>query len=120
MKLESHGGGVDPDGKIDLLVYGIHEPGSSITCLLPLLLKKRLLLIAVDMLSAVLTKNPHFHWKRADLNFIRHFEDEWRVLDESYDAESGEQIVDYQFPQSANSNLDVGIILLYFRQNLCG
>ena len=120
MMLESHGGGVEPDGTIDLLVFGIHGPGPSITQQLTQLLKKRLLLIAVDMLSSVLTKNPHFHWKRADLNFIHFFEDEWKHLDDA-DAEPREQVVDYEFPSHVSpESLDSGMILLYFRQNLCG
>lgn len=121
MMLESHGGGVEPDGTIDLLVFGIHEPGPSITLQLTQLLQKRLLLIAVDMLSSVLTKNPHFHWKRADLNFVRFFEDEWKYLDDAKDAEPREQVVDYEFPLDLPpESLDPGMILLYFRQNLCG
>lgn len=107
--LESHGGGVEPDGTIDLLVYGIQEPGPSITIQLTQLLQRRLLLIAVDMLSAVLTKNPHFHWKRADLDFLRGFEDEWGKLDETHDFQSGDQIVEYEFPSHPT---DPGMILL--------
>lgn len=121
MMLESQGGGVEPDGTIDLVVFGIQEPGPSITTQLTQLLQRRLLSIAVDMLSAVLTKNPHFHWKRADLNFIRYFEEEWRHLDDAQDAEPKEQIVDYEFPSNVTpAHLDPGMILLYFRQNLCG
>lgn len=116
MMLEPHGGGVEPDGQIDLLVFGIHEPGPSITTQLTQLLQRRLLLIAVDMLSAVLTKNPHFHWKRADLNFILSFEEEWRSLDETHDTDPEDHVVDYEFPEPT----DPGMILLYFRQNLCG
>ena len=72
------------------------------------------------MLSSVLTKNPHFHWKRADLNFIHFFEDEWKHLDDA-DAEPREQVVDYEFPSHVSpESLDSGMILLYFRQNLCG
>ena len=120
MMLESHGGGVEPDGTIDLLVFGVQEPGPSITTQLTQLLQRRLLLIAVDMLSSVLTKNPHFHWKRADLNFIRFFEDEWKNLDETQDAEPRERVIDYEFPHHDATHLDPGMILLYFRQNLCG
>jgi hypothetical protein len=117
MMLESHGGGVEPDGQIDLLVYGIQDPGPSITSQLTHLLQRRLLLIAVDMLSAVLTKNPHFHWKMADLDFIHSFEDEWRALDGTLDAKPEDQFAEYRFPLIPT---DPGMILLCFRQNLCG
>ncbi|CAB9512295.1 seizure threshold 2 [Seminavis robusta] len=117
MMLEPRGGGVEPDGQIDLLVYGIQEPGPSITSQLAQLLQRRLLLIAVDMLSAVLTKNPHFHWKRQDLDFIHSFEEDWRRLDETHDNKPEDQCVEYIFPRYPT---DPGMILLYFRQNLCG
>ena len=117
MKLESHGGGVEPDGQIDLLVHGIQDPGPSITSQLTQLLQRRLLLIAVDMLSAVLTKNPHFHWKKADLDFIHSFEDEWRALDETHDTKPEDKFAEYRFPRIPT---DPGMILLFFRQNLCG
>lgn len=99
--LEPHGGGVEPDGTIDLLVYGIQKPGPSITTQLAQLLRRRLLLIAVDMLSSVLTKNPHFHWKWADLKFIRNFT--------SDDVLSEDQIMEYEFPQYP---ADPGMVLL--------
>ena len=109
MMLQPHGGGIEPDGTIDLLVYGIQEPGPSITIQLAQLLRRRLLLIAVDMLSAVLTKNPHFHWKKADLNFIRGFEEDWRSLDPSDDAKTGDQVLEYEFPRYPT---DPGMVLL--------
>ena len=117
MMLEAHGGGVEPDGTVELLVYGIQEPGPSITSQLKELLQRRLLLIAVDMLSSVLVKNPHFHWKRADLDFIRYFEKEWSSLEDTQDSELKSQDIEYEFP---DANVDPGIILLFFRQNLCG
>jgi hypothetical protein len=109
MMLEPHGGGVEPDGTIDLLVYGVQEPGPSITIQLTQLLRRRLLLIAVDMLSSVLTKNPHFHWKRADLNFIRSFEEDWRSLDPSDDVKAEAQVLEYEFPRNPT---DPGMVLL--------
>ena len=109
MELDSHGGGVEPDGIIELLVYGTQEPGPSITIQLTQLLRRRLLLIATDMLSSVLTKNPHFHWKRADLDFIRSFKDEWRSLDESHFVKDEDQIAEYTFPRYPT---DPGMILL--------
>lgn len=117
MMLAAQGGGVEPDGTVELQVFGVQEPGPSITSQLTQLLQRRLLLIAVDMLSSVLTKNPHFHWKRADLDFIRFYEEEWTKLDENHDIESTQRDVEYEFPPGA---VDPGMILLYFRQNLCG
>ena len=118
MMLEAFGGGVEPDGQVALLVHGVQEPDVSITKQLTQILQKRLLLIAVDMLSILLTKNPHFHWKMSDLAFIDSFEKDWQALDENRNTDFGEQEVEYQFPPE--SFQDPGIILLFLRQNLCG
>ena len=85
MKLEPRGSGIDADGQVELLVYGIDEPGPSVTEQLRRLLQRRLLLIAVDQLSNVLTKNPHFKWKPFDFDFLRSFENEWKQLEEEKD-----------------------------------
>ena len=74
MHLQAKGNGLDTDGKVELLVHGVHEPGPSVTLQLRILLQRRLLLIAVDMLSSVLVKNPHFSWKLPDYEFIKTFE----------------------------------------------
>jgi hypothetical protein len=115
MSLQATGSGNDADGKIQLLVHGVHEPGPSVTMQLRMLLQRRLLLIAVDMLSSVLTKNPHFNWKQADLDFIRSFETEWTSIEENSDTTKQDCI--YEFPSHVNDPL---LVLLMFRQNICG
>jgi hypothetical protein len=103
---------------IDLLVFGIERPGPSITEQLQKRVGKRLLLIAVEMLTSVLTKNPHYHWRSLDINFIKSFQVNWDVLD---DNDSSERVINrsrtYAFPLSA---FDPGMIAIIFRQNLCG
>jgi hypothetical protein len=115
MSLQATGSGNDADGQIELLVHGVHEPGPSVTMQLRMLLQRRLLLIAVDMLSSVLTKNPHFNWKQADLDFIRSFETEWTSLEEN--SETTKQDCIYEFPSHVYDPL---LVLLMFRQNICG
>jgi hypothetical protein len=116
MTVQAIGSGVDTDGKVELLVHGVREPGPSVTMQLRMLLQRRILQIAVDMLSAVLTKNPHFNWKQADLDFLSSFETDWKSLDdESVEGMQKERL--YMFPTQVN---DPFLVLLMFRQNLCG
>jgi hypothetical protein len=116
MTIEPRGTGIDADGRVELLVYGVSKPGPSVTEQLRVLLQRRLLLIAVDMLSSVLTKNPHFKWKQADIKFLRSFEQEWKKLEE--DKEDAIDVCRYyEFPSAVT---DPCMVLLSFRQNLCG
>ena len=116
MRVKPLGSGIDGDGAVELLVHGIHEPDTSVTKQLKRLLQRRILQIAVDMLAAVLTKNPHFNWKPADLEFLKAFEADWRSLeDEKSDIVPKEKT--YVFPRHVN---DPCLVLFMFRQNLCG
>lgn len=119
MTLSARGGGTDPDGVIELLVHGIDEPGPSVTKQLRGLLQKRLHSIAVEMLSNVLTKNPRYLWKQADINFVLSFEEVWSRLDDGSNSTAivSPHVKKYAFPKIA---VDPGMILLYFRQNICG
>lgn len=115
-EVESNAGNVG-EGLIELLVYGIEDPGPSITQQLKRLLQKRLLLIAVDMLSSVLTKNPHYHWRQPDISFIRSFQSHWDDLDDSKPPHAYSKRRRYALPLEA---YDPGMIIILFRQNLCG
>jgi hypothetical protein len=117
MSLVTTGGGLEADGEIELLVYGVDDPDDSVMLQLTKLLQKRLLLIAVEILSSVLTKNPRFYWKRADIDFVRSFETVWKSLESEARADCTNRTQIYEFPSGA---YDPGMILLYFRQNLCG
>lgn len=101
---------------MELLVHGIHSPGPSVTKQLKALLQKRLLLIAVEMLSSVLTKNPHFRVTRADLDFLRTYDDEWASLDKEREQSKNYECV-FAFPDIVN---DPCMVLLMLRQDLCG
>jgi hypothetical protein len=116
MSLQAIGTSFDGDGKVALLVHGVDPPGPSVTLQLKSLLQRRLLLIAVDMLSSVLTKNPHFNWKLSDFEFLRSFETDWASLEQEAPTAS-EQTCVYEFPAEA---YDCCLILLMFRQNICG
>jgi hypothetical protein len=115
MKIEPRGTGIDADGQVELLVFGVHEPGPSLTEQLRVLLQRRLLLIGVDMLSSVLTKNPHFKWKHADFDFLRSFDRDWQMADDGKIEKPEVQI--YEFPAGVT---DPCMVLIMFRQNLCG
>lgn len=116
IKLDPRGSGIDADGQVELLVYGVRHPGPSVTEQLSVLLQRRLLVIGVDMLSSVLTKNPHFKWKQADFSFLRSFDSEWKKLEkEKGDNQNSSYF--YKFPDEV---YDPCMVLLTFRQNLCG
>lgn len=70
----------DTETQVELLVYGIDDPGPSITEQLCDLLRRRIMLIGVDLLSSVLTKNPHYKWREGDLEFVQSFEAKWKQL----------------------------------------
>merc|ERR1712238_49258 len=103
MQIVPRGSGIDSEGlgRVELLVYGIFTPGPSVTEQLRVLLQRRLLLIAVDMLSSVLTKNPHFKWKQADFFFLRSFRNEWEKL-EIEKIEKNDHCCYYKFPDGVN------------------
>lgn len=104
------------DGKVALLVYGVNPPGPSVTHQLRSLLQRRILLIGVDMLASVLTKNPHFLWRQSDLDFMNSFEKDWASLDDALPVVSDETCI-YEFPAGV---YDPCMVLLMFRQNICG
>lgn len=116
MELKARGNGIDSDGQVELMVYGLGDPGPSVTDQLRILLQRRLLLIAVDMLSNVLTKNPHFKWKSTDFGFLRSFEMEWKTLENNQNECSTKRRY-YKFPSGTT---DPCMVLLILRQNLCG
>lgn len=116
MKIEPRGSGIDSDGQVELLVYGIRKPGPSVTEQLSVLLQRRLLLIGADMLSSVLTKNPHFKWKPADFQFLRSFDSEWREI-VNEDTDEKNRCYYFKFPEGV---YDPCMVSLLFRQNLCG
>ena len=119
MRLVASGGGVDPDGIVELVVQGVDDPGPSVTSQLTAIIQKRLQQIAVDVLSAVLTKNPSFNWKAPDLTFVRSFESIWNKLEgNTQDVSTLDKVRMYEFPDE--ELFDPGMILLCLRQNLCG
>lgn len=109
--------GTEREAQIELLVHGVDKPGPSVTVQLVELLQKKLLTIAVDMLSAVLTKNPQYHWRRTDIDFVRSFETAWNSLESERKSTSNDMVRTYTLPSSV---FDPGLIVLYFRQNICG
>ena len=118
------------EGKLELHVHGVHAPSTSVTTQLTALLSKRLMQIGLDMLSLVLTKNPHFSWKDADIEFVRNFNRQLQRIEGSTNVSPSatDQLHVttrglkpcrrlYAFPLSC---FDLGLVMLCFRQNLCG
>jgi len=104
--------------QVKFLVFGIQQPGPSVTVQLSRLLQRKILTLEADAWSAVLTKNPHFSWKAADIEFLKTFRSRWSQLDE----DGNEKKVTktgywFKLPHSAYDPL---VILMYLRQNLCG
>jgi len=116
LQLGIEGGGLEPDGVILFKVFGLEQPSESLVGHLCRMLKRRLLMIALDMLASLLTNNPRYTWKNADLRFIEDFETTWIALsDERKEPSQISKI--YDIPHFIS---DPGMILLLFRQNLCG
>ena len=116
MRLSTRGGGLEPDGVIELIVHGIDEPSESLTKHLSRLISKKILGIAVDLLAAVLTKNPRYAWRPSDVQFVVEYNEKLREVEE-IEKETESSTFFYSFPASVS---DPSAILLYFRQNLCG
>ena len=104
---------------IELQVFGCDKPGPSITEQLVNLLKRKLLTFTLDALSSLLKKNVWFNLLNSDLIFIKSFESELRQLDNDGkdDSTPSDSIRIYSLPQYIQDPL---IILLMFRQNVCG
>ncbi len=115
--LRATAGETEVDGNVELLVHGVQSPGPSVTQQLKRLLQNRVLLIAVDMFSTVLAKNPNFKWASGDVELLRSFETEWGSLEEHDSSPQVDSQRMYKFPEQV---FDPLIVLLMFRQNFCG
>lgn len=102
---------------VELLVFGLRHPGPSVTRQLTRLLHRKVHMLAVDALSAVLTKNPHLKWKVSDIRFLRSFQESYRPADDERDLSSYDTVVEYEVPSYL---YDPIMLLLLFRQNICG
>lgn len=119
MKLNAVSGTDEGSDSVELLVCGLSHPGPSVTRQLNRLLQRKVHMLAVDALSAVLTKNPHLKWKASDLSFLRHYRESYQPTDDEKRAMSGfeENVVEYAVPSYL---CDPIMLLVYFRQNICG
>ena len=120
MELLAHGGNVEPDGYLELFVHGVSSPSSSVTSQLTSLLKRKLLSLSVDSLAAVLVKNHAYSWRLLDWEFVRSFGAEWAKVEGSDEMEANTLTSsrrEYHCPVPIPV---LGMVLLYFRQNLCG
>jgi len=118
MKLKAVMGNEESDDSVELLVFGLCHPGPSVTRQLSRLLQRKVHMLAVDALSAVLTKNPHLKWKASDVSFLRSFEESYPpTTDDEKDVSGAEKVIDYAVPEYL---YDPIMLLLYFCQNICG
>lgn len=99
---------------IELIVYGIQEPGGSITQQLDCLIKKKVMTMGVETISSVLTTSQHFNLPQSDVDFVKSFEEIWCSLDKENFAQTEEEF--YEFPVA----VDAILVLLCFRQNVSG
>lgn len=108
---------VEDEHTIDLCVYGLDIPGPSITKQLVSLLKRQLLVLPLNTISSVLTKNPYFALLPSDILFLREFNDEMVKLDVDYDSSSAKSTRSYALPSYIQDPL---LVLLLFRRNITG
>lgn len=116
MQLLHFGGGQDADGELELRIQGVDKLPSSVPEQLTRMLKKRLMTIATEQLSSVLSQNPSYSWKSEDIEYVWSFREQWMSLEPHYDS-SKAQVRLYAIPEGVS---DLGMVLLYFRQNICG
>ena len=103
------------DYGIAFFVYGIYPAGESITKQLDLLIKKKLMTLCIETISTELTKSQHFDLPQADVDFVKSFEDTWRVLNNDHSRVAEEEF--YEFPFAV---YDPVLVLIFFRQNISG
>ena len=117
MKLKAVTGNGNGQDFVEFLVFGLRQPGPSVTRQLNRLLQRRVRMLAVDALSSVLTKNPHLKWKASDVDFVRSFNKSYQPADDEKDKFSFATDIDYAVPDYL---YDPIMLLVYFRQNICG
>jgi hypothetical protein len=105
LRLESHSlGGEDEDESIQLLVYGVVEPGISITEQLVEILRTHIDSVALNSLSNILRNNTQFSVADEDVEFLMSF------------SSDSHKSTHYQLPPIIS---DPMLYLLYVRQNIC-
>jgi len=98
---------------IELLVMGVDSPGPSITVQLCRILRNKLETIALDALSKVLKKNPHYNLLPMDMMFVQHFEHKYESNESS---SSSREVFVYDLPGICD---DPYFFTLYFLRNIC-
>ena len=102
---------------IELLVYGIEQPGPVITEELVRLLQRKLLMLPLDALSSVLNKNPQYTLLATDMSFIRNFSRRLKEIEPEIESNDNSCVRTYELPSHVEDPLT---LLLMFRQNICG
>ena len=108
---------IEHSNAIELIVRGLCTPGPSITEQLVCLLQKNMLVLPLNALSAVLTKNPFFALLPTDLTFLRGFGEKMANFDGDYDRSSAKSRRIYGVPSRIADPLGM---LLLFRRNITG
>ena len=102
---------------VELVVFGCDRPGPSITDHLVCLLRRKLLTLTLDALSSLLKKNPWFNLLSSDLTFIKNFSGALKEVGHDDDPTPPACTRTYVLPRHVHDPI---ILLLMFRQNLCG
>ena len=108
---------IEGSNAIELIVRGLCTPGPSITVQLVCLLQKNMLVLPLNALSAVMTKNPFFALLPTDLTFLRGFGEKMAKFDSDYDRSSAKSRRIYEVPSCIADPLGM---LLLFRRNITG
>jgi hypothetical protein len=102
---------------IELLVYGVEQPGPVITEELVRLLQRKLLMLPLDALSSVLNKNPQYNLLATDMSFINNFSRRLKEIEPDIELNNNNWLRTYELPSHVEDPLS---LLLMFRQNICG
>ena len=104
------------DESVDLNVFGVEDPGPSITVQLTRLLHKRILNHGVEALSSKLHQNPSYMWRPADIHYVESYEQAWQSMDDEI-VERSLKAATYALPGHVYDPLS---LVLYMRQNIGG
>ena len=109
MKLRARSSEGNEVYKVEFVVYGLQQPGSSITDILNTRLRREFMTICTENISSILQKNERFNLSDTDVKFINGFQKMWG--DEN--KYPNEKI--YSFPSLI---YDPVMVMVYFRQNI--
>lgn len=107
----------EQEHSVQLSVYGLTTPGPSIVDQLVALLQKNMLMLPLNAISSLLTKNPWYALLPQDVMFLRNFHIHMSNFDSDYGNKPAKSTRTYSLPPYIHDPL---VILLLFRRNITG